>query len=198
MVIPIESHPKFRPDKPRIIGLCGHMGVGKDAAAAMLSMIGYTRIAFADQVRDEVADCIQQGMVPKKAMDRAYLPDDIRRASVEEVWAKPTSERMRRILQWWGTEYRRDEDPDYWTRSALKLAEAIPYCVFSDVRFPNEVQAIRDRGGVVWKIQRETFIDGIPGHASELAVDDITPDLTIENTGHLIDLAGKLRALLAA
>jgi len=175
---------------PQIIGLCGHMGVGKDAAAALLSMVGYRRLAFADQVRIEVEDAIRRRIVPFRPLEVAYISEDLRRAHLAEVWSKPTDVRMRRILQWWGTEYRRTQDQDYWVK--LAAAKIDGPTVFSDVRFPNEVEVIRSRGGVIWKIDRPVKIDGIEGHASERAIRDIVPDLVIENTGTLLDLAEKL------
>ncbi len=200
-VIPIQSRSglviPLRPDqKPRIIGLTGHMGVGKDAAAAMLSMVGYKRIAFADQVRREVMEAIQDGVFPRKAFGTPLF-DDMLSADEAEVWAKPTSSRMRRILQWWGTDYRRSEDPDYWVKEGIAQAEGHPRVVFSDVRFPNESAAILRRGGVIWRIERATTLDGIPDHISETVLDEIAADRTVQNNGHLIDLATKLRELLA-
>lgn len=183
-----------RPTVPQVIGLCGHMGVGKDAAAALLSMVGYRRLAFADQVRLEVEDALRRRVIPFRALEVAYISEDLRRAHLDEVWSKPTDVRMRRILQWWGTEYRRAQDQDYWVKLAASKIDGPT--VFSDVRFPNEVEVIRSRGGVIWKIDRPVKIDGIEGHVSERAIQDIVPDLVVENTGTLLNLAEKITAAL--
>jgi hypothetical protein len=181
---------------PGLIGLCGHMGAGKDAAAALLAMVGYSRMAFADRVRVEVVNAIEGGMVPRAALGVAYVADWLMSATVEEVWAKPTSDRMRKLLQWWGTDFRRSQDPDYWVKEALNVMALSTRYVVSDVRFPNEVEFIRKHGGVIWRIDRETTPNGIPGHASESAVDTIQPDQVVDNRGTLLDLAGLLNALL--
>src|SRR3569833_205626 len=101
---------------------------------------------------------------------------------------------MRRILQWWGVEYRRAQDPDYWVKRAAERIHALT--VVSDVRFPSAVAMLRDRGAVIWKIDRDVVIDGIPGHSSESAVKEISPDLVIDNRGTLLELAAKLMAAL--
>ena len=201
-VIPIRHQapdlwPSFRREAKtkRVIGLTGRMGAGKDASAALLSMLGYHRIAFADQVRHEVTDAIRRKQFPVEAVNSLIWPHLID-ATTDEVWEKPTSDRMRRILQWWGTEYRRKQDPDYWIKAAVQHVGALGCYVFTDVRFPNEVAAIRELHGHVWKIWRPVEPSGIPGHISERMVDEITPDLTIENTGTLLDLAKKLREAL--
>lgn len=172
------------------------MGAGKDAVAALLSMVGYQRIAFADQVRVEVAETLGRGIVPP-SLRASCIADDLTVSTAAEVYAKPTTERMRRILQFWGTNYRREQDPDYWVRRATATMPTGPVA-FSDVRFPNEVEAIRKLGGVIWKIDRPVTLGGIPGHVSESAVDDIEPDAVIDNTGTMLQLAEAVRAKLSA
>lgn len=182
---------------PRIIALTGHMGVGKDAAAALLSMVGYTRVAFADQVREEVALVITGAMeFPPRALAIPGLVADMAHATIAEVWAKPTSERMRRILQLWGSEVRRAENPEYWVNRAMGTVNSRDCFIFSDMRFPNEAAAIREAGGVIWKIERPVTLGGVPNHVSEAAIKDISADRVIENTGTLLDLAGKLNECL--
>lgn len=192
--------------RPRLIGLCGYAGVGKDAAAALLAMIGYLRMAFADGVRSEVSEAITGGMIPIAATQVAYIAGDISKLAstqdVSAIYAKPTSESMRRLLQWWGTEFRRAQNPDYWTDKLMRELDAgkayaeltapeFPPVVISDVRFPNEAVAIRKRGGVIWRLTR-AGVSAANEHSSETVIDDIKPDAVIANDGPLIELAGKL------
>lgn len=84
------------------------------------------------------------------------------------------------LLQWWGTEYRRAQDPDYWVD---KTFAAIPDCLdlamITDVRFLNEVQAVEKRGGYSIKVERldelgKPFVapDRQATHISEIALND--------------------------
>lgn len=82
---------------------------------------------------------------------------------------------VRRILQWWGTEYRRAEDPDYWTKAwQNKVAQFNPskvHILVDDVRFMNELKMLRDLGARMVKIERPGFAAG-GNHASETSLDD--------------------------
>lgn len=76
-----------------------------------------------------------------------------------------------KLLQWWGTEFRRAQDPDYWTK---KLFASIPanldIAIVTDVRFPNEVDGIKQRGGYTVNVQRLRE-DGTPYFSSDRSVD---------------------------
>jgi hypothetical protein len=153
-------------------------------------MLGYQRYAFADGVREEVYEWITDDcMTP--------FPEGcpVNTAGSHEVYMKPTPPNMRKLLQWWGTEYRRAQDPNYWTKRTMSSVERnMGLIVITDVRFPNEERAIHERGGTVWRIIR-------PGHhgdehISEKAVDQLRVDATVPNDGTLLDLADNLLSLL--
>jgi hypothetical protein len=82
-----------------------------------------------------------------------------------------------------------------------------PNWIISDCRFPNEGQAIKDRGGVIWRINRpqnELPIDTLTGkklmdyprHSSETSLDNWPFDRVIENDGSLEDLLSKVKVAL--
>jgi hypothetical protein len=176
---------------PRIIGMAGRMGSGKDTAGAMLSMIGYAPIAFADALRAEVYACLCGETDPPE------MPCSIWENWVQslpaDVYAKPTAPWMRSVLQWWGTEYRRAQDQDYWVDKMAARIEPDSKYVLTDVRFANESALVRRLGGVVWLIER--LRPQIAMHSSE-KLDGITPDCIIRNDGSLHDLAAALRSAI--
>lgn len=63
------------------------------------------------------------------------------------------NEKSRELLQFWGTEVRRKQSNDYWVRKArefvAKVSNRYDYIFFTDVRFPNEAQGIKDMGGIL-------------------------------------------------
>lgn len=98
--------------------------------------------------------------------------------------------KQRTLLQWWGTEYRRSINPDYWVKALVKrIADDQPeIALITDVRFPNEVQFIQRYGEVI-KVDRPSLpsLRGAAGvHASELALANFDGwDAVIKNDGDL-------------
>lgn len=165
-----------------LIGLSGKMGAGKDLVAALLRMHGYRRFSFGDCVRTEVLAHIER------------QPDTMfRGVTAEAACSKPLSDDARKLLQWWGTDYRRAEDPDYWVSKIRDEVSQHSLAVISDVRFDNEAALVRQRGGQIWRITRPaTQSNGFPGHVSEALAFDA--DLEIENDGCAYQLAEKVLA----
>lgn len=96
---------------------------------------------------------------------------------------------VRRILQWWGTEFRRAQDPDYWTkaweRKLLELDLTDKHVLVDDVRFVNELEVIRKNGGHFIRVVRPGF-NGANNHSSENSLDGYDDwDLIIDNNGSL-------------
>ena len=77
---------------------------------------------------------------------------------------------------------------DYWEEDVL------PNWIVTDTRFPNEVKAIKEKGGILIKIERDTSNTIGTGHISETALDDYTEwDYVIDNNGSLLDLRMKIK-----
>ena len=78
--------------------------------------------------------------------------------------------------------------------------------IITDVRFPNEAQAIKDRGGIVIRVKRPLDRLGnsklpklkhtsVTQHPSETALDDYDFDYVIENEGSIEELVEKVKQL---
>lgn len=104
---------------------------------------------------------------------------------------------IRTLMQNYGTEVRRGDDPDYWVmqwKMALVdlLKEDETIIVVDDVRFKNEAEAVRAYGGIIIRLNR-TDMESTDGHVSETEQDTITADYTIETGAGMQDeLARKL------
>ncbi len=112
---------------------------------------------------------------------------------------KETSVTVRRILQWWGTEYRREQDPDYWTKAWAAKVESYDlektHILVDDIRFMNELETLRAEGGLIVKIVRPGF-NGAGNHASETSLDNFTEwDDIIINDGTLPQFLDKIASL---
>ncbi|PLX99323.1 MAG: hypothetical protein C0623_09615 [Desulfuromonas sp.] len=106
---------------------------------------------------------------------------------------------VRRILQWWGTEYRREQDPDYWTSAWANKVKSYDLektnILVDDIRFNNELKTLKGLGGLIVKIERPGFA-GAGNHASETSLDDYSEwDHIVQNDGTLEQFLDKISDL---
>jgi hypothetical protein len=76
----------------------------------------------------------------------------------------------REVMQFVGTDVFRKMKNDVWASATInKISIEQPHiAVIADCRFPNEVQAVKDAGGMVIKLTRNPYNSD---HASEIALD---------------------------
>ena len=167
-----------------IIGIAGHRGSGKSAAAKILVERGFVRQRFAQPLKD--------------MLKAAGLTDEHVDGSLKEVPCELLGGRTpRHAMQTLGTEWGRDLlHPDLWIFLWRARATQSPLVVVDDVRFHNEVAAIRDLGGVIWRVERPGC--GGDGHVSEAYVAQLEVDRRICNDGSLADLRARVNAALEA
>ena len=102
----------------------------------------------------------------------------------------PCGKTVRELLQIVGTEMFRNLDNDVWINTWKKhVASMCPHydiIVVSDVRFPNEVKAIQDMGGIVIRFTRAPFASN-DTHPSETALDNFDGfDYVVDNSNMTI------------
>jgi hypothetical protein len=168
-----------------IIGLSGYAQVGKDTVASYLvDRYGFTRVAFADPIRDAI-----YRLNPKITF--ADMPNVPLATLVDKFgWdtVKVESEDVRQLLQRMGTEVGREMfGDDVWVEQAMKKASEHKNVVFTDVRYPNEMNAIASKPGMVWRIHKDN-VSAVNRHASESALDDHEFQYVIFNNGTKEDL----------
>ena len=191
-----------------IIGVSGKIGAGKDAVADFLVKAhGFKIVRFSDSLKEEVLRIMRKtceeiwyvynadSTRDKQNKFRKSSEDDLRRMLWDD---KPPI--IRRLLQEWGTELRRAEDPNYWiwkwNDAVRPLLAAGISVVAPDTRFQNEAAAVHLLGGYVLRVERP----GLPvgDHASETEQDSITFDRVIQNIGTLDDLAVRVDKFLSS
>lgn len=207
-----------------IIGFAGKAASGKTTAAHHLASLldGEVLIVpMAMVLRDEV-EVFLRSLAADEFVPLVYgcQDDKLRVFYIDEEQAKQqcpqwqsfisahadiqdspgqTALTVRRILQWWGTEYRRTQDPDYWTKAWVRKIQQFDltqtHILVDDVRFINELQVIVEQGGVIVKIDRPGFAAG-GNHASETALDDYHDwQQVIRNDGSLEQFKSKIAKL---
>lgn len=159
-------------------------------------------LSFADALYKEV-NAFLATQAGRNWMDgfRGMRPDGV--TSIPD-WVTPDNPlvdpraplgKFTKLLQWWGTEYRRSQDQNYWVNQWKAAVNPNAFIVFStDMRFFNEAQAIKDLGGYTIQINRlnvdgTPFVDTSrdPNHPSERQLDYYNYDFKITvKTGDLV------------
>jgi|TARA_B110000971_G_scaffold113601_1_gene116532 hypothetical protein len=204
-----------------IIGVCGFIGSGKDTVADYLvNFHEFRRESFANTLKDAVSAVF--------GWDRTLVEGRTKEArewreQVDPWWAErlgmPTLT-PRWVLQYWGTEVcRKSFHDDIWIASLEnKLRSSKDDVIVSDVRFPNEVTAIKNQGGKIVWVQRgrlpewyESAVQANKGsnlhinemkinkiHASEWAWVGTEFDHIIENDTSIDDLYSIIKKLIVS
>jgi len=125
-------------------------------------------------------------------------------------------------MQWYGTDFWRRQDPDYWVRRGLAEIEAIlemgkreqerPFIVNTDSRFPNEIGALKQRGFITVRLtvspERQSeraktlgleITRGELFHESETALDDYPAfDYIIDADKPLAEMLADIEGVLVS
>ncbi len=164
-----------------LIGLTGYAQSGKDTVASVLvEKYGYTRIAFADKIKDFL-----YSVNPLTACSpTGYLQDLVDLVG----WDKAKQEaQVRALLQNVGLSARELIDANIWVTLALRNISSADRIVITDVRFENEADAIKNLGGQVWRIKR-LGVGPVNDHISESQLEAYKADQIFMNNGSVEDL----------
>lgn len=110
----------------------------------------------------------------------------------------------RKLLQWLGTEWGREKDPNLWMdifkNEVNILNQRYPkyFIVNDDVRFDNEAETIKELGGKIIKIRGNSRIpqQGIKNHKSEQGINETYIDFYINNDGGIDKLKASIEQLI--
>jgi len=163
----------------KIIGLSGKMQSGKTTVAEYLEDKGIGVIhGFSNGIKDAVVSLFRCNFMPY-CLDRQSVKESVHKCGKTH----------REILQAVGLEMRNlwpDIWAEHWKHYMLTSREPI---IVPDVRFPNEVKAIQDMGGIVIRLTRNP-VDS--DNETETALDECEQD-TLCRSGKLDVFARKVR-----
>jgi hypothetical protein len=140
-----------------IIGILGLIGSGKDTAADYLvNHHNFERESFAKSLKDAVSNVFgwDREMLEGKTDQSRFW-----REQEDQWWAKRLNKpglTPRWVLQYWGTEVCRSGfHDDIWIAGLEnRLRNVSSNIVISDCRFPNEISAIKNSGGITIRVKR--------------------------------------------
>lgn len=182
---------------PTLIGITGKRGSGKDTAYGIIeewaarNNLTAARRAFADPLKWSFARIWFPDVTLEEAVEWC---DKIKLNSIIDA-GNGVAVTGRQALQHYGYESHREIFGDqFWIDQVIpvknwrdKFSEngrLTDICVITDVRYENEAKRIREAGGTVWNIERDT--GSLDAHSSEAGISKSLIDYTIINT----DLAG--------
>jgi len=194
--------------KHNLIGISGKISSGKDLAGKILNDLSgniFENKKFADKLKDMV--CLLIGCTREQLEDREFKEKEL-----GEEWRQYFNDDYdlvcekestfsslltpRKLLQLLGTEAGRQViHNNIWVNALFADYDTSSNYdsnwIITDVRFPNECQAIKDRGGIVIKINRDS--DVVDNHSSETALDNYDGfDFVVDNNGSINDLTNNL------
>lgn len=183
-----------------IIGLVGFIGAGKGTVGDILVREhGYHRFAFADALKDAVAQIF---VWPRGLLEGDTNASRAFRERVDPWWSHKFGYEVtpRLILQKMGTEACRHGIADnIWIAALEKRIHGYDDVVISDCRFPNEIDFIRNAGGIIVRVKRgdePTKKELAKMHISETAWNNYEPDLVISNDGTVDELKANIGKIL--
>ena len=187
-----------------IIGLSGYAKSGKDTVAEMIQEIHPDKWEvkkFSGKLK--VIASILTGIPAHQFEDQEF-----KSSILGEEWWKNYGDfyhqtTVRDFLQILGTDaIRNGLHTNAWVNALMadykprKMSEYNPSSwIITDCRFPNEAEAIKDRGGIIVRIDRPG-IAPVNAHPSETALDNWDFDYKIANASDLISLKQSVQILL--
>lgn len=164
-----------------LVGIAGPARSGKNEVAKYLQKYhAFHEDSFAAPIR-------------KCLMDILGLPFE----KYEEVKQAPQAvfggKTCREFMQKMGTEFGREMIYDnIWVDSCIVRMSAFERAAISDVRFDNEANAIRERGGYIIHVDRPSIRIEQSAHVSEKGIDPSLIDFSILNDQSLDNLYAQI------
>lgn len=138
-----------------IVGMSGAAGSGKDTAAkALLDCLDYRKGSFAMKLKMALNAIFEWRMEDWDSLEWKETPQAV-------CYGKTPRE----LAQSLGTDWGRDMvNMNLWVDAVVRSLHPTERAVFTDVRFPNEAEAIRNAGGILIHI---TCVDRPTGTVSD-------------------------------
>lgn len=165
----------------KLVGFTGLKGSGKDTAGECFVRHGYVKMSFAEPLKAMLKTLLTfRGYTDPEVVHRILEGDRKEMTSSAFMGKSP-----RHAMQTLGTEYGRNcIHEDLWIDTFKRRVQGSEApIVVTDVRFPNEVEAIKSLGGVVFRVNRP-LLDGRTYsdlHPSETQIGELDVYEDIEN-----------------
>jgi hypothetical protein len=195
-----------------IYGITGYKEHGKDTLAKMVvaSNPRFFVTHFADPLKNMSARIfgLSEEQMNHPVLKEAPLPspvalDDFLDAMREETGLAliprgKVAISPRQILQFFGTEYVRACQDDYWLQQLLVSIGDHKRVLIADTRFLNEAAFLRGLGGSVIRVHRMDLPASTDMHPSEVEIAKIEADLFVGTRTGTLEMSEKIAELIAS
>jgi len=179
-----------------LICIIGNIGVGKSTVAEIFKQNEYVELTFADPVK-------QIGLILGFEQEELYGSQE-KKLKLNDFWGVSGRE----FMQKFATNIMRNELPKHinmnmdnktvWVRLCQKkinnLLKQNKKVIVSDGRFPDEINMIKEMGGIIIKIVRNNNYD--IHHESESYISKLNADIIIDNNGNIDELNKKISLII--
>lgn len=186
----------------KLIGISGKKGTGKNVVADLIKekvSVDYDLRAYADKLKDMASVMLGVSVEDLNSQEFKKTPLPDQWGLGEEFYDNATDiDKMlyshlvdntltpRDVLQMLG-DNTRGIHPNVWVNSMFSKWKESDQWIVTDVRFPNEFEAIKERGGIMIRVNRKTNSNDY--HPSEISLDNYKEfDHTIGNNGTMKQL----------
>lgn len=177
---------------PNLIGISGALNSGKDSVAKIMLELLWEKDRlpiwkikkFAEYLKDM---CLGLCQVP-----------DFEHREYKNRLCDEWGMTGREVLQTVGSLFRDHFDKDVWVKLLFRgFYPDDEYCkwIISDLRYANEFDAIKSRGGICIRVDRPNLPEDL-SHTSETEWRNLTFDYAISNDGTLDDLREKVKEMI--
>jgi hypothetical protein len=175
-----------------IIGFRGVAGSGKSTAANhLIGHYGFKRGKFSGALKAMVRTLLRYRGVDEVTIDR-MIEGDLKELPTPFLNGATPRWAMQSIGNEWGRDL---IHKTLWVDTEMQATADVDRLVFDDVRYPNEADAIRARGGIIVEIRRNSAqCLNVGTHASEQQ--EVKADQVVVNAGDKHYFLAGLVALL--
>ena len=156
-----------------IIAFAGRKQSGKTTACEFTSRV-FSETVGANSCIYNFADPLKKMCIEIFGLsyEQCYGTDDQKNEIVNCLWPdKDQQMTAREVMQYVGTNIFRKMQHNVWADATIRKIqdEDLPLSLIADCRFPNEVEAVKNAGGLVIKLNRNLYDST---HESETALDE--------------------------
>lgn len=202
-----------------LIGISGKVGSGKDTIGEIIQKLCLTNKGPQFEIKKFAGKLKQTASLLTGISIEKFEDQEFKKTILGSEWGKTTKQNplnaiepfkditfvemmsVRDLLQKLGTEAMRNGlHENVWVNALFANYTEDKQWVITDVRFPNEFKAIKEKGGIVIRVNRPGYGNSMKelaeAHPSETALDGHDFDYVIENDGNLEKLISKVKEIL--